>query len=122
MRIAPLTMLSAALLMSSCVASGDPQPEPVPEGEHGYSSADAASCATKNGSYQRRGMMGQYSCAVPYADAGKTCSAASDCEGQCRVADSSTKPVKGQCQATTDPFGCYEYFSESGEVVGICVD
>ena len=109
----------AALVLASCVAPA-PAPDTPPEGENGYSQAAAAECAAKGGDYARRGMLGRYTCAVPYADAGKVCTKESDCLGQCRLAD--TNQTNGTCQKTDDPFGCYWYLDENGQAVGICVD
>lgn len=135
-----LAGLMLSLGLSACVvpseAASDPAAEPTTatvssgmpalpeggEGEHGYSAAAESECLTKGGTYARRGMMGLYSCALPYADAGKVCRKASDCEGQCRIEDMDPDTKVGKCQATNDPFGCYSYLEENGQVVGICVD
>ena len=87
-----------------------------------FAQADKAACEARGGSYGRRGRAGLYSCAVTYADAGKVCRKADDCEGQCRVEDSASAPSQGQCQATSDRFGCYTFLDEQGQPVGICVD
>ena len=97
------------------------EPREVPaEGEHGYSAAEASDCVSQGGEYYRRGLLGQYGCALPYADGGKDCSKASDCIGQCTSID--PKATSGTCQRTDAPFGCYTFFDEYGNASGICVD
>ena len=119
MRFPPILAALAPLMLFGCVATQvDDAP---PEGENGYSRAKAEECAARDGTYARRGILGQYGCAVPFANAGKVCTAASDCIGQCRVENG--EATTGTCQATTDPFGCYYYLDEeSGQPLGICVD
>lgn len=123
MRIATLLAAIAPLLLLGCAVTPmeDDTGASVPEGEHGYLQARADECTAKGGDYARRGMLGRYSCAVPFADAGKVCTKASDCLGQCRVEDN--EATTGTCQKTNDPFGCYTYLDEeTGQPVGICVD
>ena len=101
-------------------ADGTPGPQ---EGRfENFAQADQAACEAKGGNYAQRGRAGLYSCAVSYADAGKVCRKASDCEGQCRVEDGASAASQGQCQATSDRFGCYTFLDEQGQPVGICVD
>ena len=144
-RLAFLIAAPLALLAGGCVVDGATDPAPAveqspaaetevpvqesdPDAESevidrsGYSEADKVSCIAKGGTYERRGMMGMYSCATPYADAGKTCRKAGDCEGQCRIERMDSGAEVGKCQATTDNFGCYAYLGDEGEVLGICVD
>ncbi|WFL77272.1 hypothetical protein P7228_14975 [Altererythrobacter arenosus] len=104
------------------VSAGMPALPEVGGSEHGYSPTEESKCLAQGGTYERRGMMGLYSCAVPYPDAGKVCRKASDCEGQCRIEDGQADPSVGKCQANTDNFGCYTYLGDKGEVLGICVD
>ena len=114
--------LLAALSLSACAVQDPPSAAAPAEGEFGYSAKAAASCASQGGTYARRGMMGAYSCAVPFADAGKSCTDSTQCEGQCRVEMTEPQPISGQCQATTDPFGCHGFFDDNGEYAAICVD
>ena len=96
------TLTLPALLLAGCVAGEEAPPDP-PDGESGFSKTAQAECLEQDGTYQRRGMLGQYSCAVPFADAGKACTKSSDCEGQCRV--ESPEDEFGKCQATSEPIG-----------------
>ena len=123
MRAGSPFLAAVALALCGCVATpmDDGGASTPPDGEHGYSQATAAECAVTGGTYARRGLLGQYSCAVPFADAGEVCTKASDCIGQCRVENG--EATSGTCQATNDPFGCYSYLDEaSGKPVSICVD
>lgn len=123
MNLRTAIMVLSAFALFGCAPTPvvqDPGASTV-DGEHGFSQAKADRCAADGGEYERRGMLGQYSCAVPFADAGKVCTKASDCIGQCRVENG--EATTGTCQATTDPFGCYSYLDEtSNEPVTICVD
>ena len=115
--LAPFTL--SVLLLAGCVAGEETSTTP-PEGEFGFSKTAQAKCLEQDGTYQRRGMLGRYSCAVPFADAGKACTKPSDCEGQCRV--ETAEDEFGKCQADSDPFGCHSHINEEGQVVAICVD
>ena len=109
------------LVLLACVAPQDDETTSGAGGaDFGYSEQAKAECEAQKGSYARRGMLGNYTCAIPFADAGKSCSLPGDCEGQCRV--ESPEATVGKCQATTDPFGCYSYIDEELQVVSICVD
>ena len=114
----------AAMPASAPAATAPVGASPAPqEGRfENFAQADKAACEAEGGSYARRGRARLYSCAVSYADAGKVCRKASDCEGQCRVEDGASAPSQGQCQATSDRFGCYTFLDEKGQPVGICVD
>ena len=122
MRLPSIFAAITPILLIGCVVPSDEVdgPPAPPEGEKGYSQADGSDCAAKGGDYARRGMLGQYSCAVPFADAGKVCTRPGDCLGQCRVEDG--EATSGTCQKTSDPFGCYWYLDENGQALGICVD
>lgn len=119
MRSLLLPLLLSALLAGCVAAQGEESAGPG-EGEFGYSESAKSECEAQKGNYARRGMLGTYTCAVPYSDAGKACTRPSDCEGQCRV--DSPQAKAGKCQATSNPFGCYSYINEEAQVVAICVD
>lgn len=96
----------------------------------GYSESEEKACRNAGGSYAPMGMLQQFGCAKPYADAGKICRASKDCSGQCIVSEEggggsapAGEAVVGQCQASSNKFGCYSYIDdETGGVVGICID
>lgn len=79
---------------------------------------------------QAGGMMGMYSCVIPYADAGKACQDKSDCQGKCLTHDfghdfNKSKPeekVTGQCQKNSSHFGCYAEVRGGKIGPALCVD
>lgn len=78
-------------------------------------------CVDAGGNWEAVGKMGLPDCIYSYADAGKKCSASSECEGNCIVTE-----VDGsdpQCAENSDIFGCHssiEEFEETGAIM--CVD
>lgn len=103
--------LCAALALAACVE--DPPPG-GPEGKP-LSDAERAECLARGGTAGRGGLLPDEVCFLPQPDAGKSCSAAGDCAGQC-LADTRT------CSTVTPMFGCYDFLDETGKTVGICVD
>ena len=96
--------------------------------EESRAAIDEEACAAQGGEVRMEGLLGLYRCVVPYADAGASCSDASDCEGRCLADDSVTDydaapgEATGLCEADDSPFGCYAEI-ENGEVAPmICVD
>ncbi len=61
------------------------------------------------------GGFGQPSCEKTTADAGKSCSKESDCEGFCLAETKS-------CAPQNPLFGCYDVLTEAGTKATICVD
>ncbi|WP_435256495.1 hypothetical protein ACSBLW_10050 [Thioclava sp. FR2] len=94
--------LAVFLLLASCVMPVTKDGQPV----------SRLDCVAKGGSVS--GMHGQ-ACVMPTADAGKSCSRASDCSGVC-MAETRT------CSAKDAVFGCYSFLNEKGEVVSLCAD
>jgi hypothetical protein len=92
----------AFVLLASCVSVVTKDGQPVSRFE----------CVARGGSVS--GIVGQ-ACVRPAADAGKSCTRASDCSGVC-LAESRT------CSAKDTVFGCYSFLNEAGEEVGLCVD
>jgi len=123
-------ILIAAVLLAAC--------QPVPEkGDYGFGnepapvavaeSPAAAECLARGGRMQPLGRMQTMQCVVPYADAGRRCTDSDQCEGQCRVADVTTRPapgasVVGQCQVDSNPFGCHATVENGRAQATICVD
>lgn len=108
-------LVIAAVLVAAC--------QPVPEkGDYGFGnepapvavaeSPAAAECLARGGRMHPLGRMRTMQCVVPYADAAKRCTDSDQCAGECRVRDTTVAPaagtsVVGQCQADSNPFGCY---------------
>ena len=85
-------------------------------------------CAQSGGSLQARGKLQQMICVHPFADAGKSCSAKSDCQGRC-IADGSMgelpklgQPAVGRCQADDRLFGCHAEIDNGKAKAAICID
>jgi len=120
----------AALLMAAC--------QPVPEkGDYGFGnepapvavaeSPAAAECLARGGRMQPLGRMQTMQCVVPHADAGKRCTDSDQCVGQCRIGNEAARAaagasVAGQCQADSNPFGCYTTVEDGKAQATICVD
>ncbi len=82
-------------------------------------------CQKQGGSLQKQGMAQCYMCTIEYADAGKVCSDASDCQGAClnyNKVVSAGMATKGQCAKTNSPFGCYQRIEKGVAKHAICVD
>ncbi len=138
MRVIALSCLVFLAVIGGCTLAETPNSVPIDKAEtienqgdtieevrdlpNGYSQAGKDQCLADGGAYQRVGMAGRYNCITPYADAGKICRASADCEGQCRVDMESEEGAPGKCQANTNPFGCYAFYNDDGQKVGICVD
>jgi len=70
-------------------------------------------CKASGGKVEKVGMVGTPACVIPAADAGKTCSDSSECQGRCLVEDwegDRPPPIgtksKGMCEASNLTFGC----------------
>jgi hypothetical protein len=83
-------------------------------------SIDQPACQAKGGHIRSVGMFGSPVCAIPFADAGSSCSDTSDCSGKCLVYDSDL-PVGassgGQCQRDDHLDGCWSEIV-NGKVMG----
>ncbi len=82
-------------------------------------------CQKQGGSLQKQGMAQCYTCTIEYADAGKVCSDASDCQGAClnyNKVVSAGMTTKGQCAKTNSSFGCYQVIEKGVAKHAMCVD
>jgi putative hemolysin len=125
-----LLALIAAALLAAC--------QPVPEkGDYGFGnepapaavaeSPTAAACLERGGRMQPLGRMQTMQCVVAYADAGRRCTDSDQCAGQCRITNEAARAaagarVVGQCQADSNPFGCYTTVEDGRAQATICVD
>lgn len=107
-----LVLLAALVLVAGC------QPDPFGRSP-GELKREQESCEAEGGQWARGGLAGALICFRTLPDAGEACTRAGDCNGQC-VVDYGTG--KGQCQAVSPMFGCYEFFDETGKRSEICVD
>ncbi|GAA6164790.1 hypothetical protein NBRC116590_24940 [Pelagimonas sp. KU-00592-HH] len=96
------------------VAACIPETPSSPRGPTPDKAAQAA-CLAEGGTYEIAGIAGQYVCIRPTVDAGKSCSAESDCSGFC-MAETRT------CSAVTPMFGCHPILLDDGSHAEICID
>jgi len=108
--------LAAALLIAGCAPTTQPAATTA--------ETLASACSAKGGTIQPVGKAQIPTCVTPYADAGKTCSDKSDCQGQC-VLEGNLEPrgpITGTCQKTDRQFGCYARVVDGKATAAICVD
>jgi hypothetical protein len=120
-------MLSLMFVLAGCStaphAAGPTAPAPGTDA----AVADAASCAAAGGEMKPLGRLQRVQCVKPYADAGKACSAKTDCTGQC-LADGESELVagakaRGVCQTdVSQNFGCRQRIDNGVAQGTICVD
>lgn len=122
-------ILAAALAVSACVTDtgGDDAGGDATAGGSTEPAAEFAQCTANGGTVERRGMRGSEMCVMPYADAGKVCTDASQCEGSC-LAEGRADPsqtgqgAKGICQADDKLFGCVAFIKKGVQGATICID
>lgn len=124
-----LTLLLFLLLALAGCASTSPSSTV----DAGTATADAAAlaasqasdCAAAGGTRQPLGRLQRVQCVVTYADAGKACTAKSDCTGQCLGQDRVAAGAKasGTCQRDiSQNFGCRQRIDGGVAMGTICVD
>jgi hypothetical protein len=117
----------------------------APPGKSKLSPTAVKACLATGGSVIKVGMAQAEACVRLFADRGKKCTGPSDCEGECRYWDDTRPilPVKGsgrsrlsqplhmpatgtkavgQCQWTSDPFGCRATVAGGRVQSSFCVD
>lgn len=124
--------LFAALVAAALTACAPPA-APTPTGEAaetpasapvGAGTPEAAACAQRGGALRPVCRMQTLQCVVQYSDAGRACRDGDDCQGDCR-ADAGVTPgasITGQCQASSDPCGCFTTVEGGRAQAGLCVD
>ena len=121
-------LLAAGLALAAC--SPTPAPEPaVPTAEAPVPptmSVSSSACTARGGEMRQVGRMQSWQCVVKYADAGKRCTDASQCEGQGEIAgNSGVAPgarAVGQCQADSNRFGCRTTVKDGKAEATLCID
>jgi len=81
----------------------------------------AQSCKAQGGSWQPVCMLGSEYCVLSYADAGKSCTDSSQCQGKCLVVSAKIQPT-GQCQLNNNPCGCFSSMENGQALPGLCID
>ncbi len=124
----PCTLLLSLALMlglSACTTVPDTAAA-APAGSTAAPAADVhAACADQGGVIRPLGRLQREQCVVPYADAGKACSASSDCTGQCLATTdiSAGAAARGVCQRdVSENFGCRQRIDGGVAQGTICVD
>ena len=121
-------LLAAGLVLAAC----SPMPTPAPalplqdEPEPPKMTVTTSSCTARGGEMRQVGRMQTWQCVVKYADAGKRCTDASQCEGDCEIAgNSSVAPgarATGVCQADSNRFGCRTTVKDGKAEATLCID
>ncbi len=97
-------------LFAACtVEDGDEPPAKA------LSAVEREVCLSGGGRVGRGGVFPDELCFRPLPDAGKACTKASDCSGQCLTETMS-------CSKEAPMFGCYGFMDEQGRPADICVD
>lgn len=119
-------MLSLMLALAGCSSSPNAG-DTATNAPAAVDNADAARCAATGGELKPLGRLQRVQCVVPYADAGKACSAKAECSGQC-LAQGETELVagskaRGVCQTdVSQNFGCRQRIDNGVAQGTICVD
>ena len=108
--------LVAVLALASCVES----PPDAGQGQT-FSASARAECEAKGGRVGRGGLLPDDVCFTPMPDAGKACTSKTDCEGMC-IADMVGETKGGTCAKESPMFGCFDFYDDKGQRLGICVD
>ncbi len=95
-----------------------------------FDDAARTRCEAQGGRVATAGLSGDDMCALPYADAGRSCTDGSQCMGDCLLDEASLggKPPRhgsravGQCQALAYPYGCRNLIEDGRLTLGLCVD
>jgi len=132
MRLRFLASLALAALVAACSSTppaadttAQPAAPDTPEATEAYQEARDVDCRAAGGTLQPLGRLQRVQCVVPYADAGKVCSAKADCSGQC-LATGDAAPgtaARGVCQRdVSQNFGCRQRIDGGVTLGTICVD
>lgn len=121
-------LFAAGLALAAC--SPTPAPEPVVPAaeapEPPQMTVSSSACTARGGEMQQVGRMQSWQCVVKYADAGKRCTDASQCEGQCEIAGNSGivagTAATGVCQADSNRFGCRTTVENGKAGNTLCID
>ncbi len=123
-----------ALLFAVGLALAACSPTPAPESavptaeapEPPTMSVSTSACTARGGEMQQVGRAQTWQCVVKYADAGKRCTDASQCEGQCEIAGNSGiapgTATAGVCQADSNRFGCRTTVENGKAGNTLCID
>lgn len=112
-------MIRLAMVILLAATACQPEPKPLDSGLAGYDPKliehEKAACVERGGRWGSGGLAGGMVCYTTTPDAGKACSAASDCAGLCLARSRSCAPV-------TPVFGCNAVLTGNGTEATICID
>ncbi|WEK58178.1 MAG: hypothetical protein P0Y52_01185 [Candidatus Brevundimonas phytovorans] len=123
-------LFAAGLALAACSPTPAPAPEPVvptsEAPEPPQMTISSSACTARGGTMQQVGRMQSWQCVVKYADAGKRCTDASQCQGQCEIpGNSGIAPgtaTAGVCQADSNRFGCRTTVKDGKAEATLCID
>ncbi|WP_421568171.1 hypothetical protein [Stenotrophomonas sp. PD6] len=127
MRLTLMLSLLLALAGCSTAPTGAETGSTATAAESTAANADAAACTAAGGELKPLGRLQRVQCVVPYADAGKACSAKADCSGQCLAQGDGElvagAKASGVCQRdVSQNFGCRQRIDNGVAQGTICVD
>jgi hypothetical protein len=111
MRRAALVLL-AALALAGCRESAAPAPEPLLPDLLEQATRD---CTRQGGRMVSGGFAGAMTCQRDMPDAGRQCTKAGDCQGDCLARS-------GTCAPVSPLFGCNEILLANGQRATLCRD
>ena len=127
----PLLIVLTLAVLAACA----PAVAPTPGGASGSSASvtpqqlnaigdDVEACRAVGGEVRPICMMGTRQCVVTFADAGRTCRDSDDCQGDCRIAAGTEagRVMTGQCQASSNPCGCFATVEDGRAGPSLCAD
>ena len=126
-----IMMLAAALMLAACSGSSvSPDPSEPPTNtsqsliEQASSLKTEAACKAEQGEWRKVGRLQRFACVLTAADAGKSCTDGSQCQVACLVEGDVTPGTEatGQCQATTNQFGCRAFVTNGKAEPALCID
>ncbi|WP_296816184.1 hypothetical protein [Brevundimonas sp.] len=119
-----LVLVAACAPAPAPVSAGDQWSEaPVSAPPAPPDSPEARACADEGGTLRPVCRMQSLQCVVEYSDAGRACRDGDDCQGDCRAdVGAQGQSVVGQCQASSDPCGCFAVVENGRVEHALCVD
>jgi len=109
--------LFALLALGACAPSATEAPA---------ASSEAAACAARGGVMRPVGRAQSVRCIVRHADAGRACTDAAHCQGECLAAPGAEPDpagvVHGVCSTDSNRFGCRTVIRDGKARPTICVD
>ena len=128
-RIAGIAAVCLAAAVAACVAEqedgGVAEQASQPISGRVVTPEERAACAASGREILPSGRLGEELCIHVHPDAGRPCTASTDCVGRCLntgdFVDAGT-PATGQCAPSDSPFGCWQLVENGVAGDAICVD